>query len=689
MAMEFIRLVKHGKLPQYQKAALDESTHWSLGRRFSDFRYFCKSWRHKFRRVSMRLTANIFRLLRQKDHAERKIAEIVEMEKIDHQMTKARKRRHNVREKADMTIKQWIQENPKGLANIPSNDSDDNLSTELASEELPAVFNRASSARSLLHDLQNSGSLSKLELRRLSIAYLTAQQAGVKERGDSAPIIDEDTLSLESFVPSGRGMQSDFDRKKRTILERLFAVDREVRKGRLKKHMSDERIRELSEGQGHVEQDRERYQIEGPRALVIEGSALKHLLGDPEFEEILFSVASNCDAVIACRVSPKQKAQLVGLVRKNIRPEPITLAIGDGANDVGMIQEAHVGVGISGKEGRQAVNASDYSIAQFRFLETLILIHGRWDFFRLSTVTMFSFYKNAVMAGTIMVYTSRTVYSGTSLYDQWVVSLLNFVAALPIIFTGIFDRCLSKDYVRNHPEVYKATRENELITLRVLARWISLCICHVFILYFFTVPQQSYGGGITSAFYGMMSRRDPDYPGDGESGGLQVVGTVTYTCMIFLLAYKVLYESRSLVHGHWPAFTCRKGVGEGVPSRIAYTWVGVTYGSILFYLFAIGIYQIFGRSGPGSFGLFTDVTNHALGTKSLNWMLITFVPMMGMVLDVVFKVFSNMYYPTQTQIHLEAEALGKKEKKRLARETRRNNFRVNGNEENVPTLEEP
>jgi hypothetical protein len=63
--------------------------------------------------------------------------------------------------------------------------------------------------------------------------------------------------------------------------------------------------------------------------------------------------------------------------------------------------------------------------------------------------------------------------------------------------------------------------------------------------------------------------------------------------------------------------------------------------------------------------------------------------MMGMVLDVVFKVFSNMYYPTQTQIHLEAEALGKKEKKRLARETRRNNFRVNGNEENVPTLEEP
>ena len=81
------------------------------------------------------------------------------------------------------------------------------------------------------------------------------------------------------------------------------------------------------------------------------------MFGDAELEEMLFAVASHCEAVIACRVSPKQKAELVNLVRQNIVPEPVTLAIGDGANDVGMIQEAHVGVGISGKEGQQAVNA--------------------------------------------------------------------------------------------------------------------------------------------------------------------------------------------------------------------------------------------------------------------------------------------------------------------------------------------
>jgi len=107
-------------------------------------------------------------------------------------------------------------------------------------------------------------------------------------------------------------------------------------------------------------------------------------------EEVFFAVASQCNSVIACRVSPKQKALLVKLVRNYVLPEPVTLAIGDGANDVGMIQEAHIGVGISGLEGQQAVNASDFSIAQFRFLEDLLLVHGRWNFSRMSRVILFS-----------------------------------------------------------------------------------------------------------------------------------------------------------------------------------------------------------------------------------------------------------------------------------------------------------
>jgi phospholipid-transporting ATPase len=204
-----------------------------------------------------------------------------------------------------------------------------------------------------------------------------------------------------------------------------------------------------------------------------------------------------------------------------------------------MIQEAHVGIGISGKEGTQAVNASDFSISQFRFLEDLVLIHGRWNFFRLSTVVLFSFYKNAIMAGILIVFTSRTKYSGTPLFDEWLIASLNFVAAAPIIVTGLFDRCLSKEYVRKHPEVYKATRQNELITTRTLLRWIFMVFVHVSTLYFFTVPQHSYGGGFTSAFDGLMRNESSDSPGDGEGGDLKSVGTVTFTCMIILLAYKV------------------------------------------------------------------------------------------------------------------------------------------------------
>lgn len=84
--------------------------------------------------------------------------------------------------------------------------------------------------------------------------------------------------------------------------------------------------------------------------------------------------------MLCCRVSPKQKALVVRLVRDNL--DSLTLAIGDGANDVSMIQAADVGVGISGEEGMQAVNASDYSIAQFRFLKRLLLVHGHWSYAR-------------------------------------------------------------------------------------------------------------------------------------------------------------------------------------------------------------------------------------------------------------------------------------------------------------------
>ena len=111
---------------------------------------------------------------------------------------------------------------------------------------------------------------------------------------------------------------------------------------------------------------------------------------------IFLELATLCKAVVCCRVSPLQKALVVKLVKKNIN-ESVTLAIGDGANDVGMIQAAHVGVGISGMEGLQAARSADFAIAQFRYLQKLLLVHGGWSYAKMSKLVLYSFYKNITL----------------------------------------------------------------------------------------------------------------------------------------------------------------------------------------------------------------------------------------------------------------------------------------------------
>jgi phospholipid-transporting ATPase len=107
----------------------------------------------------------------------------------------------------------------------------------------------------------------------------------------------------------------------------------------------------------------------------------------------LFEIAIACDVVLCCRVAPLQKAGIVDLIKK--RTSDMTLAIGDGANDVSMIQMADVGIGISGQEGRQAVMASDFAMGQFRFLVPLLLVHGHWNYQRMAYMILYNFYRNA------------------------------------------------------------------------------------------------------------------------------------------------------------------------------------------------------------------------------------------------------------------------------------------------------
>ena len=119
-----------------------------------------------------------------------------------------------------------------------------------------------------------------------------------------------------------------------------------------------------------------------------------------------------------------------------------------------MIQEAHIGVGISGKEGRQAVNNSDFAIGQFRFLKPQLLKHGRRNYRRMSKVIVYSFFKNIVLTFVLFYYQADCGWSGTSFYEAWVYSGFNFFLAFTPLAFGWFDVDTSAETVRKYPRPY-------------------------------------------------------------------------------------------------------------------------------------------------------------------------------------------------------------------------------------------
>lgn len=190
---------------------------------------------------------------------------------------------------------------------------------------------------------------------------------------------------------------------------------------------------EISQKLDKIEQDVE-------HALVIEGSALVHVFDSSEVQQKMLEIAMRCKSVICCRVSPLQKAQVVELVRRS--HDVVTLAVGDGANDVSMIQVANVGVGISGQEGVQAAMAADYAICQFRFLHKLLLVQGHWSYVRISEMILNFFFKNVFWVFPSLWYQIYSGWSGNIFYDYSFLQLYNIIFTLaPIVVLGIKIGC--------------------------------------------------------------------------------------------------------------------------------------------------------------------------------------------------------------------------------------------------------
>ncbi|TQD73151.1 hypothetical protein C1H46_041319 [Malus baccata] len=275
------------------------------------------------------------------------------------------------------------------------------------------------------------------------------------------------------------------------------------------------------------------YSVSHPKlALVIDGKCLMYAL-DPILRVTLLNLSLNCNSVVCCRVSPLQKAQVTSMVKKGAKK--ITLSIGDGANDVSMIQAAHVGVGISGQEGMQAVMASDFAIAQFRFLTDLLLVHGRWSYIRLCKVITYFFYKNLTFTLTQFWFTFQTGFSGQRFYDDWFQSLYNVIfTALPVIIVGLFDKDVSAALSKKYPELYKEGIRNAFFKWRVVAVWGFFSVYQSLIFYYF-----------------VTSSSDRAQNSSGKMFGLWDVSTMAFTCVVVTVNFRLIMMCNSITRWHY------------------------------------------------------------------------------------------------------------------------------------------
>lgn len=202
--------------------------------------------------------------------------------------------------------------------------------------------------------------------------------------------------------------------------------------------------------------------VDPTRVLVVDGGTLLYAL-DATVKRQFLNVAKRFHSVLCCRATPLQKAGVVDLVKSGLGQ--MTLAIGDGANDVSMIQKADVGVGIAGREGMQAVMASDFAMARFQFLVRLLLVHGHWSYGRLARLILYFFYKNMAFAMVLFWYQTFNGFSGSTPIDSINLLIFNLVyTSLPILVVGVADQDLPASVLVKEKVFYRQGRCSEVYT---------------------------------------------------------------------------------------------------------------------------------------------------------------------------------------------------------------------------------
>ncbi|KAF2212436.1 hypothetical protein CERZMDRAFT_121244 [Cercospora zeae-maydis SCOH1-5] len=286
------------------------------------------------------------------------------------------------------------------------------------------------------------------------------------------------------------------------------------------------------------------HETDSHRVVVVDGQTLAVIDTDTQLRLIFFTaVIANVDSVIVCRASPAQKADIVKGIRARL--PGLTLAIGDGANDVAMLQSAHVGVGISGKEGLQAARVADFSIAQFRFLQRLLLVHGRYQYIRTAKFILLTFWKEMFFYLMQAYFCQHAGFTGSSLYEMWSLTVLNTLfTSLCVIVPGIFEQDLRPDTLLAIPELYIHGQRNHGLNLKMYVGWMFHACVQGTIVWF--VSWVSYGRYNVMGDTGLFALGDLCF-------SLGIVWT-NWKCLVIEAHYKTLIVAVSFfvtVGGWW------------------------------------------------------------------------------------------------------------------------------------------
>lgn len=285
-------------------------------------------------------------------------------------------------------------------------------------------------------------------------------------------------------------------------------------------------------------------------AFVVDGWALEIVL--KHYRKAFTELAILSRTAICCRVTPSQKAQLVELLKSC---EYRTLAIGDGGNDVRMIQQADIGVGISGREGLQAARAADYSIGKFRFLKRLILVHGRYSYNRTAFLSQYSFYKSLLICFIQIFFSFISGVSGTSLFNSVSLMAYNvFYTSVPVL-VSVLDKDLSEKTVMQHPQILFYCQAGRLLNPSTFAGWFGRSLFHAIVVFVITIHAYAF-----------------------EKSEMEEASMVALSGCIWLQAFVVALETNSFtilqhiaIWGNLVAFYVINWIVSAFPSSGLYT----------------------------------------------------------------------------------------------------------------------